>query len=236
MNWNAVVNKVLPYIFKIETPDGFGTGFLCLYNQDKTICGIATANHVIDHADDWQQPIRLVHHLSGEELFIKESDRVIYQDLRRDSAVILFSVSEFDLPKETIPLFPSDKSIDLGVDIGWLGFPSIDPYTACFFCGNVSAHKNRQNAYLIDGVAINGVSGGPVMYRDDVEGVKIVGTVSAYKANRSGGQTLPGLLVSQDVSHFHDVIKRVRSIDEAKRDKAKEDQEKAREDEGEQGA
>ena len=36
MNWNEIVDKVAPYIVKIETPRGHGTGFLCLYNENRT--------------------------------------------------------------------------------------------------------------------------------------------------------------------------------------------------------
>jgi hypothetical protein len=79
----------------------------------------------------------------------------------------------------------------------------------------VSARQEFRKAYLIDGVAINGVSGGPVLYMTETEGVQIVGTVSQYRANRATGEALPGLLIAQDVSHFHDVLNHVRSIDEA---------------------
>lgn len=75
-------------------------------------------------------------------------------------------------------------------------------------------------AYLIDGVAINGVSGGPVMYGTETDGIQIVGTVSAYQANRVTGETLPGLLIAQDVSHFHTVASTVQSLDEASKKKA----------------
>jgi hypothetical protein len=36
MNWNSIVDKLTPYIVKIETPAGHGTGFLCFYNADRT--------------------------------------------------------------------------------------------------------------------------------------------------------------------------------------------------------
>lgn len=49
MNWEQVVQKVTPYIFKIETPAGHGTGFLYLYNDNKTWCGVSTALHVVDY-------------------------------------------------------------------------------------------------------------------------------------------------------------------------------------------
>jgi hypothetical protein len=68
---------------------------------------------------------------------------------------------------------------------------------------------------LIDGVAIHGVSGGPVFYRPAPDRVMTIGCVSAYQANRVGGEALPGLLRAQDVWHFHDVAAKVRSRDEA---------------------
>ena len=55
MHWNTIVEKVAPYVVKIETPTGHGTGFLCLYNEEKTFFGIATAAHVVSYADEWQQ-------------------------------------------------------------------------------------------------------------------------------------------------------------------------------------
>jgi hypothetical protein len=72
------------------------------------------------------------------------------------------------------------------------------------------------HAYLIDGVAINGVSGGPVFYHTGSE-VQIVGVISAYVANRATGDTLPGLSIAQDVAHFHSVDLRVKSLDEMQR-------------------
>ena len=36
MNWDYIVNKVSPYIVKIETQTGHGTRFLSLYNEIKT--------------------------------------------------------------------------------------------------------------------------------------------------------------------------------------------------------
>ena len=69
MSWNAIVERVTPYVIKIETPRGHGTGFLCLYNRDKSFYGIATARHVVSYADEWQQPIRLHHFPSKQRYF-----------------------------------------------------------------------------------------------------------------------------------------------------------------------
>jgi hypothetical protein len=65
-------------------------------------------------------------------------------------------------------------------------------------------------------VAINGVSGGPVLYSPD-DNIFIVGSVSAYIVNRATGEALPGLAVAQDVSHLHETVSRIRTIDEARR-------------------
>jgi hypothetical protein len=145
---------------RIETPAGHGTGFLCFYNDNRAFCGIATAHHVVAHADQWQQPIRINHYHSNTTVFLKESDRVIWADSVKDSAVILISTGQLNFPEAPIQLIPSDRRLPIGREVGWLGYPAIAPYTMCFFSGSVSAFQEWRNAYLIDGVAINGVSGG----------------------------------------------------------------------------
>jgi len=213
MNWTNIVEYVTPYMVKIETPVGSGTGFLCLYNEPRTFCGIATAKHVVDYAEDWQQPIRIRHFPTANAVLLKESERVIYPDWKTDSAVILFSAEHLDLPETPIQLLPSQFPIGIGIEVGWLGFPAIEPNTLCFFSGNISARRSvpYPGGYLIDGVAIAGVSGGPVLYSSDTEGVQIVGTVSAYQPSKTREETLPGLLVAQDVSHFQKMISQVRN-------------------------
>ena len=152
--------------------------------------------------------------------FLSEPHRVIFPDYSRDSAGILFQVSELQFPDPPIPLRPIDSPISIGVEVGWLGFPVIEPFTLCFFAGPISARQDESKAYLIDGVASPGVSGGPVLFSSDTDGVQFVGVVSAYHSSRSRGETMPGLLVAQDVSHFHGVVQKIRSWDEAKRKKA----------------
>lgn len=219
MNWDQVVQKVTPYIVKIETPTGYGTGFLSFYNTDKSWCGIATAAHVVSDADEWQKPIKIRQQGSDSVLFLQPDERVIYINWNTDSAVILFRKDNLQLPEVPIALFPVGASLGIGVEVGWLGFPAIESYTLCFFSGIISARQDFRKAYLIDGVAINGVSGGPVLHLTETEGVQIIGSVSQYRANRATGEALPGLLIAQDVSHFHDVFNHVRSIDEANKKK-----------------
>ncbi len=222
MNWDAIVAKVMPSIVKIETPSGHGTGFLCFYNEGRTFCGIATAHHVIAHADRWQEPIRITNYQTKTHSLVKESDRVIWAGEEKDSAVILCGLGDLKLPEEPIGLFPIGTKLPIGVEVAWLGYPGIAEYTLCFFSGNVSAFWEFRNAYLIDGVAINGVSGGPVIHCSDPAcgDVQIVGAISAYRANRATGEVLPGLSIAQDISHFQDSLSHVRNLDEANRQKA----------------
>jgi hypothetical protein len=217
-DWNQVVEKIVPYIVKIETPDGHGTGFLCFYNEQHDLCGIATANHVVASAESWLQPIRIYHAASAEPAFLKEGDRVIFPDRERDSAVILMPVGNLKFPEHAIQLRPPEDRLFIGDEVGWLGFPGMVS-ELCFFSGNISARLDAGHAYLIDGVAVNGVSGGPVVYRHATEGLQIVGTISAYIANRATGESLPRLSVARDVSHLHDTTRHMKSIDEANRKK-----------------
>lgn len=220
MSWDPVVSKVKPYLVKIRTPEGYGTGFLCFYNHDKSWFGIATALHVVQSADDWQQPIRLICD-SGGECLLTSTQRIIIINRDTDSAVILFQKSfapSLLFPDKPIPLRPVDKLLDIGSEIGWLGYPYLEADKLCFFSGCISARNEQRKYYLIDGVSINGVSGGPVLYSSETDGVEIVGIISAYMANQTSGVT-PGLSIAQDVAHFHEVIKKINTIDDAEKAK-----------------
>jgi hypothetical protein len=56
----------------------------------------------------------------------------------------------------------------------------------------VSGYQEQPPIYLVDGVAVNGVSGGPAFDRSGLA----VGLVSAYVPNQiAPGRTLPGLMI-----------------------------------------
>ncbi len=214
MSWDQAVRTLAPHVVKIETPTGWGTGFLAFWNHDRSWCGIATAAHVVKHADDWQQPIK-IYGQGQAPLLLQGSDRIMLIEGSTDSAVVLFFKRELNLPEVPIALLPMSEPCGIGVDVGWLGFPALHPEALCFFSGTISHHLVARKAYLIDGVAINGVSGGPVIHVSTSGLVQIIGSVSAYHANRATGEALPGLLIAQDVSHFHGAAEHVRSVDEA---------------------
>ncbi len=219
MQWHEAVNRVHPYVYRISTPTAMGTGFLVSHSVAGDIFGIATAAHVISHAHEWEQPIRLEHFASGETITLRHDNRVIFMDSSRDTAAILFEPGTVTLPRQPPELFEEGMIIKTGVEIGWLGFPAVSSKNLCFFSGRISATLEAESAYLVDGVAINGVSGGPTLWLGD-DAVKYVGIVSAYMANRSAGEALPGLAVVRDVTQFHDVVKRMRTLDEARAEEA----------------
>lgn len=70
----------------------------------------------------------------------------------------------------------------------------------CFLSGHISAYLQDKEAYLIDGVSIHGVSGGPVFYRDDNGNVIIAGIVTNYYPNPVQDQSWPGLAMFRAVA------------------------------------
>jgi len=226
MAWSGCYKKLLPYVFAVETPEGSGSGFFLAYNDTKKIVAFATAAHVVEHAQDWKLPIKLRHHTTGKESFLSDENRFIMLDRRRDSAVIITGNTEFELPAEVLPMIPADKFKAIGTEVGWVGYPSIAAPHLCFFTGRLSGFIDKDDSYLIDGVAINGVSGGPVFSSLKDDQPQLLGTVSAYMPNRIRGDALPGLLRAQDVTAFHNAIKSIQSLDEARRKNEEEEAKK----------
>jgi hypothetical protein len=221
-DWHELIDDVVaPSILKIETPAGFGTGFLFARNESRSVTAIATAHHVIEQADKWQQPIRIHNATLKETILLQEPDRVIIPSVTQDSAVIIIpsaKIASLNLPEKPIEFITEGKRLKVGVEVGWLGFPGIDSDTLCFFLGNISAWRASSSSYLIDGVVIHGVSGSPV-FRKSMDSIDIIGAITAYMPNRLTGGTLPGLSIAQDVSHFQDFVTRMKNWDEAARKK-----------------
>ena len=218
MQWSHAVDLIAPHVVRISTPRGSGTGFLISNGRNSSVCGIATAAHVVAQANYWEEPLRIEHVVSGKSLVVRRDARAILVDASRDTAAVMFDRGELPLPIQPPPLSPKDKFLRVGNEIGWLGFPAIPDASLCFFSGNVSAWIQKRHVYLIDGVAINGVSGGPAFHlvNDAEQPVIVMGVVSAYVPNRATGEALPGLSVVRDVSHFHELAPTFASVDQAK--------------------
>jgi hypothetical protein len=224
--WHVVYENVLPYVVAVETPDGSGTGFFFAYNADKSFVAFATAAHVVQHAHSWRQPIKLRHHVSGNEIFVAENDRYIELDRNRDSASIVIRNPGDYLPTKSLPMMDSESYKRIGIEVAWVGYPAIVHPNLCLFTGRISAFINFDDSYLIDGVAINGVSGGPVFARLSGETPELIGLISAYMPNRQRDYTLPGMLQAHDVTAFHQTILTFKSFDEALKKQQEEDQQR----------
>lgn len=218
MEWHQIVDKVSPFVFKVETPRGSGTGFLFAYGMNKNLCGVATAAHVVEDADKWGESIDVTHFESGKttRLLPGPQLRAIVVDRDRDTASITFPKRDLKLPADLLSLIPADQHLKVGVELGWLGFPAVPMADLCFFSGSVSNWIGERKFYFVDGVAINGVSGGPAFYfTGDDKPVTLAGVISAYIPNRATGEPLPGLLVVRDVTLLHSTIQAIRTIEEA---------------------
>lgn len=219
-NWSNAVELIRPHVFRISTPRGAGSGFLLSNSRHSRICAIATAAHVLDHAHYWEEPVRIEHITSGKSVVVRRDERAIFLDHDRDTATVLFGRGELPLPAEVLALGPKDMILRVGNEIGWLGLPAIPMASVCFFTGMISAWVASQAAYLVDGVAINGVSGGPAFHVADTEDgqvVVVMGVVSAYVPNRATGEVLPGLSVVRDVAQFHELAPTFASLDQARK-------------------
>ncbi|HXG07900.1 MAG TPA: serine protease [Nitrososphaera sp.] len=214
LDWYQAVEVVNPYVVKISTPRGFGTGFLIARSKTDAFCAIATAAHVVDFAHYWEEPIRIDHPSSRKSTIVRQGQRAIFLDPARDTAAILFNRGDIPLPDKMLPLGPNKMVLKVGIEIGWLGFPAIAGADLCFFSGRVSSWVQAQEAYLVDGVAVNGVSGGPAFHLDR-KLVILMGVVSAYAPNRATGETLPGLGVIRNVTQFHELAPTFESLDQA---------------------
>jgi len=217
--WYTIVESVTPYIVRITTPDASGTGFLIA--SSKKLHAIATVDHVVSHANYWNQPIRIFHQASKKAVLLEPDDRAIFSGGDTDAALIVFESNEIPFKEETIPMLDPTRFLKVGNEVGWLGFPTISKQQLCFFSGRVSAAEDSKKPYLIDGVAVNGVSGGPVFGSVKREGkpkVMIIGVVSSYIPNRSSGVVLPGLLEVRSVKKLHEMAKDFTNLVEAKKE------------------
>ena len=215
MEWHEAIEQLEPFVFQIHTPDASGTG--CLVSRSKTtpLCLVATAAHVVNHAHYWEEPIRLVHQASGATLLLRSQNRGINLDEATDTAAIAFEHGDLKLPLEMLPMTKLDHHIKPGVQVGWLGFPALARATLCFFSGHISSYLQDESSYLVDGVAINGVSGGPA-FSCGVKTARLMGVVSAYIPNRATGLALPGVALVRDVNRFHALADTFKTLDEAR--------------------
>lgn len=218
IDWPDAVAQLEPYVVKISSPRGSGTGFVLSMSPSSGLMVVATAAHVIDNAHYWEEPIRIHHPSSNGTVMLRAAQRAIFLEEGLDTAAIIFAKDVLPLPSSMLELPPEEKHLKVGFEIGWLGFPAVAPNQLSFFSGRISSWVEQPNRYLVDGVAINGVSGGPAFFLKGGTGMVVIGVVSAYIPNRATGETLPGVCVVRDVQQFQDLAKKFANVAEAKQE------------------
>jgi hypothetical protein len=218
--WQEAVEAIKPYVVRISTPDHSGTGFLFAYAAAGGICGFATAAHALAQAFYWEQPVRVEHFATGTERLLRPVDRSIVLDESTDTGAIVFVRDDFPLPQVPLPTTPETMNYRVGVEIGWVGFPGVQLDQLCFFSGRISAWHEQKQAYLVDGVAISGVSGGPAFHVGADGKPILLGVVSAYLPNKAAGAALPGLSVVQHIGHLEKWVEGLKSLEQGYKKKS----------------
>jgi hypothetical protein len=109
-----------------------------------------------------------------------------------DTALLLVPTRERLLSADLLLPMPLETMLPRGAELGWLGYPGLVFPELCFFRGVVAGYQEEPPIYLVDGVAIHGVSGGPAFDRTGL----LAGFVSAYVPNQIDHHTsLPGLMI-----------------------------------------
>jgi len=207
-SWQQAVEAISPYVIRISTPDHAGTGVLFAFGAEGGILGFATAAHVLAHAHLWQQPIRIEHGASGWERLVKFDERALVFDDDTDTAALVLLRDGAPFPTELLTMTPERMVIRVGVEVGWVGYPGVTPARdqLCFFSGRISAWLEPKHAYLVDGVAISGVSGGPAFFVGSQGQPVLLGVMSAYLPNKTTGTPLPGLSLVAHIGQLEKVV------------------------------
>ena len=72
--WVDAYRTIVPYMVKIRTPDAYGSGFVMnypIFEKSRREIAIATACHVIKHALDWAELVK-IEHAAGNTLHISK--------------------------------------------------------------------------------------------------------------------------------------------------------------------
>ena len=179
-DWSRLVEEIKPYIVKIETPHGSGTGFQIGEDAKWAYAITVTAHHVIAFAEEWRLPLKITREAPSESLKLPPAapggSRI--RRTRQDASSLFLPVKRH-LPQ--ITLHPA--SLPVGTEVGWLGYPgSVSGGKLAFFSGRISVVLHEERNYLLDGVVLPGVSGGPVFTERDGR-IAIVGLVTSHIPN-----------------------------------------------------
>ena len=116
--WVRIANAVRECVVLIETPSARGTGFVVQPPPGSPNQTVITAHHVIDHALNWREPIKITHFPSGKQAFLDINARAINPNPGRDQAIVQFSAKELPLPLNKVDILTEGKRLNEGVQTG----------------------------------------------------------------------------------------------------------------------
>lgn len=195
--WPELIPRLEPLIYQVRAGDSLGTAFvIAVTGKDDggRHTMLVTAWHVVQDVVQTNEALDLVRADGVLVSTLGDGPIAIYQvgPPECDTALILVSTGEPLVSPDVLLPMPLETMLPRGEGLGWLGFPGLVYPELCFFRGVVSGYQEMPPIYLVDGVAINGVSGGPAFDRTGL----LVGLVSAYVPNQvDHGTTLPGLMI-----------------------------------------
>jgi hypothetical protein len=213
LRWDEAVDRVSRCVVRLHAGTSAGTGFVIGIGRDKqtgsSYATIATALHVLQPLVGTPDELEIVS-VDMNTAFSSATDQIGFYPLGEITYDTALAVVRTGAPlvseNELLPLLPSESMLARGSEIGWLGFPGITKPELCFFHGHISGYLADPPAYLVDGVAINGVSGGPVFDNR----AHVIGLVSAYLPNRiDQNTTLPGVMVVVSINAIRNWMEHV---------------------------
>ncbi len=214
--WSSVAGDVMPYVVRIELPDGYGSGFYVgkTVRDGRPCAAIATMAHVVEYAFKWRSPLRIIGQSSDTALEADLFTITINSDL--DLAVLEIPSDALEFPAAPLSMADSSLKIAPGYSVAWCGYPNIVEGICCLFAGHISANIATHGDYLVDGVVIHGVSGAPAFVFDGKRPV-VVGVMAQYVPNRASGEALPGLGSVRNAGHLWSILKPAKRTPKKKR-------------------
>ena len=195
-DWPEVIAAIEPLVYRVHAGDSGGTAFIVGVTRSDggRHTMLVTALHVVEGVLGNDKPLDLVRRDGTLISTLTAGPLKIYPVGPRECDTALIEVPTRDplVTPDALQPMPFETMLPRGANLGWLGFPGLVFPELCFFRGAVSGHLETPPIYLVDGVAINGVSGGPAFDRTGL----VVGFISAYVPNQTAsGRTLPGLMI-----------------------------------------
>ena len=211
--WHEVVELVAPHVVRIWTPQGSGTGFLvlpvkarpCARSPRQLMSSPTPTTGKNPSASNTKPPV-------GPSFCGKWTGPSILKAIRTQPRSYL-SVPTWICPRRPWSLQTRTRTSRQGSRSVGLATRRCQEQTSASSRVALAPGLMATTPYLVDGVAINGVSGGPAFFSG---AVLSRGRSLAYIPNRNTGEVLPGLAVVRGVSQFHDVADGFRTLDEAK--------------------